>query len=202
MFLHVWSCLYVSVDILWGPTTFKPQNLYFWGPRNEPPNTGAERGSMKDRCCTMWGHGSYLVNHLCKVQATWCACYFGWPLFQRICYFVASTTFSDPLLRFFVSGAVFGEPSVAGAVFGQPLVPFFVAEAGFGEPPVPFCRGRRGIWRTANVLFNGNVQVENKTLLMAIQGRGCKTTLFSHKQALQILHRQPPWSGLSNVLLS
>ena len=122
-----YSIVFIDNHILWGPTTLKPQNLYFWGPRNEPPNTGAERGSMKERCCTMWGHGSYLVNHLCKVQATWCACYFGWSLFQRICYFVASTIFSDPLQRFFiffVAGAMWSSSCfilVAGAVFGELL---------------------------------------------------------------------------------
>jgi hypothetical protein len=50
-------------------TTLKPQNLYFW-PRNEPKKILVLKGDA-ERCrkrCE--GHGSYLVNHLCKVQAT------------------------------------------------------------------------------------------------------------------------------------
>ena len=39
------------------------------------------------------------------------------------------------------------------------------------------CRGRLNIWWTSNVVLNGTMQVDNKTLPTVMQGRGCKITL-------------------------
>ena len=48
----------------------EPQNLFFSGPRNEAPNTGAERGQHERKMLYDVRAWKLFCQHLCKVQAT------------------------------------------------------------------------------------------------------------------------------------
>ena len=62
------------------------------------------------------------------------------PLHLKLSFFVVCAAFGEPVVSFFVAGAVFCESMcslfMACAAFGTPLLSFFVAGATFGEPQV------------------------------------------------------------------